>query len=92
MGASGSFPDAGRRWFFGGRMVAPTGAKPSRASSGCTTTVLDRMHACATPVTAGDVAYGMLTLDALEPGSLSADGARLLRLMAGALAVALSIT
>lgn len=46
----------------------------------------------AVSVTAGDVAYGMLTLDALEPGSLSADGARLLRLMAGALAVALSIT
>lgn len=46
----------------------------------------------AVSVTAGDVAYGMLTLDALEPGSLTPDGARLLRLMAGALAVALSIS
>jgi hypothetical protein len=33
----------------------------------------------------------MLTLDALEPGDLTKDDMRLLRLMAGALAVALSI-
>jgi GAF domain-containing protein len=42
-------------------------------------------------VIAGDTAYGMLTLDALEPGDLTRDDMRLLRLMAGALAVALSI-
>lgn len=42
-------------------------------------------------VMAGDTAYGMLTLDALEPGDLTKDDMRLLRLMAGALAVALSI-
>jgi GAF domain-containing protein len=42
-------------------------------------------------VIAGDTAYGMLTLDALEPGDLTKDDMRLLRLMAGALAVALSI-
>jgi len=41
-------------------------------------------------VIAGDTAYGMLTLDALEPGDLSRDDMRLLRLMAGALAVAMS--
>jgi GAF domain len=41
-------------------------------------------------VIAGDTAYGMLTLDALEPGELTTDDMRLLRLMAGALAVALS--
>jgi GAF domain-containing protein len=42
-------------------------------------------------VIAGDTAYGMLTLDALEPGDLTQDDMRLLRLMAGALAVALSV-
>ena len=42
-------------------------------------------------VIAGDTAYGMLTLDALEPGDLTRDDMRLLRLMAGALAVALSV-
>ena len=42
-------------------------------------------------VIAGDRAYGMLTLDALEPGDLNRDDMRLLRLMAGALAVALSV-
>jgi GAF domain-containing protein len=42
-------------------------------------------------VIASDIAYGMLTLDALEPGDLTHDDMRLLRLMAGALAVALTI-
>jgi hypothetical protein len=42
-------------------------------------------------VIAGDVAYGMLTLDAQEPGDLTGDDMRLLRLMAGALAVGLSV-
>jgi GAF domain-containing protein len=42
-------------------------------------------------VIAGNTAYGMLTLDALEPGDLTKDDMRLLRLMAGALAVALSV-
>jgi GAF domain-containing protein len=42
-------------------------------------------------VIAGDTAYGMLTLDALEPGDLDADDKGLLRLMAGVLAVALSV-
>jgi GAF domain-containing protein len=42
-------------------------------------------------VIAGDTAYGMLTLDALDPGDLTRDDMRLLRLMAGALAVALSV-
>ena len=42
-------------------------------------------------VIAGDIAFGMLTLDALEPGDLTPDDMRLLRLMAGALAVALSV-
>lgn len=41
-------------------------------------------------VIAGDTAYGMLTLDALEPGELTKEEMRLLRLMSGALAVALS--
>lgn len=45
----------------------------------------------AVAVTAGNVAYGMITLDALEPGSLTDSDLQLLRLMAGALAVALSI-
>ncbi|HET7326897.1 MAG TPA: GAF domain-containing protein [Nocardioidaceae bacterium] len=42
-------------------------------------------------VIAGDTAHGMLTLDALEPGELTKDDMRLLRLMAGALAIALSV-
>ncbi len=42
-------------------------------------------------VIAGDTAYGMLTLDALEPGDLTAEDKGLLRLMAGILAVALSV-
>lgn len=42
-------------------------------------------------VIAGDTAYGMLTLDALDPASLSLEDKDLLRLMAGALAVALSV-
>ncbi len=43
-------------------------------------------------VIAGDTGYGMLTLDALEPGDLVADDLALLRLMAEVLAVALSIS
>ena len=43
------------------------------------------------PVIAGDTAYGMLTLDALEPGDLSMEDKGLLRLMGGILAVALSV-
>lgn len=42
-------------------------------------------------VIAGDTAYGMLTLDALEAGALSVEDKGLLRLMAGVLAVALSV-
>jgi hypothetical protein len=42
-------------------------------------------------VIAGDTAYGMLTLDALEPGELTVEDKGLLRLMAGVLAAALSI-
>ena len=42
-------------------------------------------------VIAGDIAYGMLTLDAVEPGTLDVEDKALLRLMAGVLAVALSI-
>lgn len=42
-------------------------------------------------VIAGDTAYGMLTLDALEPGDLTVEDKGLLRLMAGVLAVALSV-
>jgi transcriptional regulator with GAF, ATPase, and Fis domain len=42
-------------------------------------------------VIAGDTAYGMLTLDALEPGDLSTEDKGLLRLMGGILAVALSV-
>lgn len=42
-------------------------------------------------VIAGDTAYGMLTLDALEPGALTVEDKGLLRLMAGVLAVALSV-
>jgi transcriptional regulator with GAF, ATPase, and Fis domain len=42
-------------------------------------------------VIAGDTAYGMLTLDALEPGALSVEDKGLLRLMAGVLAIALSV-
>lgn len=45
----------------------------------------------AVSVIAGDTAYGMLTLDALEPGDLTMEDKGLLRLMAGLLAVALSI-
>lgn len=41
-------------------------------------------------VAAGDTAYGMLTLDALEPGDLNNDDLHLLTLMAGALAAALA--
>ena len=43
-------------------------------------------------VIAGDTAYGMLTLDALDPGELTAEDKGLLRLMAGVLAAALSIS
>jgi hypothetical protein len=42
-------------------------------------------------VIAGDTAYGMLTLDAIEPGELTVEDKGLLRLMAGVLAVALSV-
>ncbi len=42
-------------------------------------------------VIAGDTGYGMLTLDALGPGDLDTDDMGLLRLMAGVLAVALSV-
>jgi GAF domain-containing protein len=45
----------------------------------------------AVSVTAGDTAFGMLTLDAGEPRSLSVDDVGLLRLMAGLLAVALGM-
>jgi transcriptional regulator with GAF, ATPase, and Fis domain len=45
----------------------------------------------AVSVIAGDTAYGMLTLDALEPGDLTVEDKGLLRLMAGVLAVALSV-
>ena len=41
-------------------------------------------------VIASDTAYGMLTLDAPEPGDLTRDDMRLLRFMAGALAIALA--
>ncbi|TIC81933.1 GAF domain-containing protein [Nocardioides sp. GY 10127] len=41
-------------------------------------------------VAAGDTAYGMLTLDALEPGDLNNDDLHLLSLMAAALAAALA--
>ncbi len=43
-------------------------------------------------VIAGDTAYGMLTLDALEPDELTVEDKGLLRLMAGVLAAALSVT
>lgn len=42
-------------------------------------------------VIAGDTAYGMLTLDALETGDLTEEDKGLLRLLAGVLAVALSV-
>lgn len=42
-------------------------------------------------VIAGNTAYGMLTLDALEPGDLTPEDRSMLRLMAGVLAVALSV-
>jgi hypothetical protein len=42
-------------------------------------------------VIAGDTAYGMLTLDALEPDTLDVEDMGLLRLMAGVLAVALAM-
>jgi hypothetical protein len=42
-------------------------------------------------VTVGNVAYGMITLDALEPDGFDDDDAALLRLMAGLLGTALSI-
>ena len=45
----------------------------------------------AVSVLAGDTAYGMLTLDALEAGSLTSEDMALLRLMARVLAVAVSI-
>lgn len=45
----------------------------------------------AVPVISGDVAYGMITLDAPEPGNLTRDDARLLRLLAGLLGNALAI-
>lgn len=43
------------------------------------------------PVISADVAYGMITLDAPEPGNLTRDDARLLRLLAGLLGNALAI-
>ena len=43
------------------------------------------------PVTVANVAFGMITLDALEPGTFDDDDAALLRLMAGLLGTALSI-
>lgn len=43
------------------------------------------------PVVSGDVAYGMITLDAPEPGQLTRDDVRLLRLLAGMLGNALGI-
>ena len=43
-------------------------------------------------VIAGYTAYGMLTLDALEPGELTTEDKGLLRLMAGVLAAAPSLT
>lgn len=43
-------------------------------------------------VTAADTAYGMLTLDALEPGDLNNDDLQLLNLMAASLAAALAQT
>lgn len=42
-------------------------------------------------VIAGDIAHGMLTLDAVEPDTLTVEDKALLRLMAGMLAVALSV-
>jgi transcriptional regulator with GAF, ATPase, and Fis domain len=42
-------------------------------------------------VIAGDTAFGMLTLDAVEPDALDADDLGLLRLMAGVLAVAMAV-
>ncbi len=45
----------------------------------------------AVSVLAGDTAYGMLTLDSLEPGSLQPEDMALLRLMARVLAVAFSV-
>jgi len=42
-------------------------------------------------VIAGNTAYGMLTLDALQPGELKVEDKGLLRLMAGVLAAALSV-
>ena len=41
-------------------------------------------------VVAGDKVFGMLTLDSMAPGDLTDDDLRLLRLLAGALAVALA--
>ncbi|SER22226.1 GAF domain-containing protein [Microlunatus flavus] len=43
------------------------------------------------PVTVANVAFGMITLDALEPGTFDDDDVALLRLMAGLLGTALSI-
>jgi GAF domain-containing protein len=43
------------------------------------------------PVVSADVAYGMITLDAVEPGQLTRDDVRLLRLLAGMLGNALAI-
>ncbi|MQA06179.1 MAG: GAF domain-containing protein [Streptosporangiales bacterium] len=45
----------------------------------------------AVPVISGNVAYGMITLDAPAPGDLTRDDARLLRLLAGLLANAFAI-
>ncbi len=52
----------------------------------------ERDYRCfaAVPAIAGDTAYGMVTLDAPEPGDLSPHDLRLLRLMARSLAVALT--
>ena len=43
------------------------------------------------PVTVANVAFGMITLDALEPGTFDDDDVALLRLMGGLLGTALSI-
>lgn len=43
------------------------------------------------PVIAGGIAYGMLTVDSLEPGDLDEDDVNVLRVLAGLLAVALEV-
>lgn len=54
------------------------------------TTTRDYRTFVSVSVIARDTAYGMLTLDALEPGELTIDDMKLLRLMAGTLAAALA--